>query len=574
MNDLRARTAARKPDERGMVVVKAVHPEYQKYHVVWRWLQDSLEGGEVYRDADYGSQSYPVRWTTTGEDGTSVHHLNHVDLPRHNLVRHPHEYPQPSLYGGFDGADAPSSGDEFEFRRALTPVPGFVAEAVVAHLSRIFAREVRREAPDGELGDLLRGWWADVDGKATPVDDWVQEVVAPLFAVLGQVDLAFDHPTAPEGATVETRADAEKLGLNACVASVILPEYLTHWTLAQRGGYETAVVMETDCDGDTVFREWTATGWTLYDGKGVLLDSDDHPYGRTPVFRAFDRRKPRCGNCGQSRYEQIAEVQRASYNVESELTLSNSLQASPVLSGPEDFCNGDSIEIGPGRLLPKKRSADGSGYEGWEYVSPPNDPADKLEARLQAYRDAADRAACLTKPAGAKGTNGNTVSQSGVSKMLDQSTGNDLLGQLSRSLERMERRMAEFAACVLNDGPVDPAFLAGVKVVYPQKFDLYTAADFAAVIADVQSLVDGFTGELPVMFGHMLRTQARLALPGLDDDEFAAIDAEIDAMTEKRAKEAEQRAEAAPPAPRPFPPNNQGGPEEFEPNQDDESEAA
>src|SRR3954468_6997456 len=96
------------------------HPEHIGHEVRWRWLMDSLEGGDRYRDATYG----------TDTRGQAVY----------NLVRHKREYPEPrdlavarSLgyadasyagMGGYQGSDPTvrSTDDDFELRRARTPI--------------------------------------------------------------------------------------------------------------------------------------------------------------------------------------------------------------------------------------------------------------------------------------------------------------------------------------------------------------------------------------------------------------------------------------------------------------------
>ena len=84
----------------------------------WRWLLDSLEGGERYRQATYG--------------------IDRRGLPIRNLIRHKREYPDPreplgglaadmSLPGGLGGAgDDPAAlatDDDYELRRARTLGP-------------------------------------------------------------------------------------------------------------------------------------------------------------------------------------------------------------------------------------------------------------------------------------------------------------------------------------------------------------------------------------------------------------------------------------------------------------------
>ena len=55
-----------------------------------------------------------------------------------------------------------------------------------------------------------------------------------------------------------------------------------------------------------------------------------HNFGRVPIVRLIDLKKHRTRNVGKSRYEAIAEYQREFYNRDSELILSDTLQAHPV----------------------------------------------------------------------------------------------------------------------------------------------------------------------------------------------------------------------------------------------------
>ena len=119
-------------------------------------------------------------------------------------------------------------------------MPEFVAEAVEIHLSKIYDQEVNRAGPT----DLVE-WWKDVDGRGTPIDDWMRETVAPLLLVLGCLDVClYDHPQLPAGEHVKTRADELRLGLDKCVASYILPENMLWWKCDAAGRYTECLVRE------------------------------------------------------------------------------------------------------------------------------------------------------------------------------------------------------------------------------------------------------------------------------------------------------------------------------------------
>ena len=496
------------------------HPEWLLHQLRWRWLLDSWEGGEAYRMAVYGFD---------------IH-----GMPVRNLIRHKREYPS-----SFDANYAPQTGrpagtdqanqatdDDYELRRARTPVPTFVAESVEAHLARIFSREVYREGPA-----RLQAWWRNVDGQGATVDQWMAGTIAPLLLVLGQLDIIIDHPPAPEGEEIRTRADEVRLGLDTCVASYILPENLVWWTLDRLGGYRECLVREVQDDGKVQWRYWDAHSWELFDQAGKRLAGPvEHRYGRVPIVRLFDRRRPRFRNIGLPRYEAIAELQREYYNRDSELILSDTTQAHPLLQGPEDYVQADgTVPIGPNWLLPKKKNISGASttYEGFDVVQFPKEGADSIRLNKADLRDAADRAALLLKPAGAAASTGSSVAQSGISKRLDQAAGNDLLSKIAAMLGRAEKQIAELALLVLDNG-VPLADTAAVRIHYPTQFDLFTAEELARTITQFQAILAA-AGHAPETESELLRKLVRLMLPGLQDEEYAEFDAEIERYLDTRA---------------------------------------
>ena len=499
------------------------HPEWREHQLRWRWLLDSLEGGERYRQAIYG---YDRR-----------------GLPVRNLIRHKREYPDIRdvgvlpAYEGMAGApvDSPSNlttDDDYELRRARTPVPTFVAEAVQTHLARIYSREVTRAGPEA-----LVDWWRDVDGRGTSIDHWMSETVAPLLLALGQIDFCMDHPPMPEGEAVETHADLLRLGLGRCVATVILPENMLWWRLDDAGSrYEECLVRE-DHEGDdgsvTFYRHWTDEGSTLHDADGDEVARTPHSFGRVPIVRVFDQKKPRCKNVGQSRYEGIAERQREYYNRDSELILSDTTQAHPLLQGPEDYVQADgAIPIGPSWLLPKKKNVQGNSasYEGFDVVEFPKDGADSIRKNKADLRDDVDRDSALVRPSGRDGS-----PQSGLAKRFDHCDGNNRLAKIAKVLARAEHEAAALALVVLGDGAgiSDPSF--EIVINYPGDFDLFTAGDVAGSTADFQTLV-ARAGALPKTEALMLSRLVKLCLPGLTDGQYAECDAEIAGYLARRVE--------------------------------------
>lgn len=519
----------------GQELITRRHEEWVEHHGYWRFLQDSLEGGDRYRYAVYGIDS--------------------LGFPVMNLVRHRREYPAESKDPMALAGTAPfaldrisalpgnnqrvaATDNDFDLRLARTPVPTFVSEAISRHLSRIYAREVDRLGP----AELV-AWWANVDGQGTTIDEWMADSVAPLLLALGQLDLQFDRPAVANGVPLRTRADEKAAGINRCIASYILPENLLWWRLTADGRYAECLVLEyQENDSGALlprYRHWTAAASSLYDAQGKLLETRPHGYGCVPIVRVFGRKKTRCRNIGHSEYGAIADRQREYYNRDSELILSDTIQAHPLLTGPDDYVREDgTVSVGPSYLLPKKKNLEGANpfYESWEFVNPPKGAAESIRRNKQDLRDGVDRDAALTKPAGSAGTGAGVVGQSGASKAFDHAELNDLLTRRARTLARAERTAAQFALLVIQGRPLDPADPPLVEIAYPAEFDLYSAEALASIISELQAIA-ARAGSLPEIEGDLIKRLVRLAIPGLSDARYAELDAEVMSFLEQRAVE-------------------------------------
>lgn len=512
-------------------IVDRRHPEWREFATRWRWLLDSLEAGDRYRNAIYGT--------------------DRRGLPLRNLIRHKREYPDPretpyaSMMATPDAmAGTYASDDDYELRRARTPVPTFVGDGIGRHLERVYAREVERTGPDE-----LAAWWRDVDGRGTSIDDWMCETLAPLLMACGNLDVLFDFPAVPAGESVANQADVRRLGLDRCIAAHILPENVVWWTLSASGRYSEVLILERDDEGKERYRHWTDKDWTLYDPSGKVLASGEHPFGEVPITRAFTGRKGRCQNVGIAQYEAVAELQREFYNRDSELILSDTTQAHPLLQGPEDFVQADgTIPIGPSWLLPKKKNSTGGSatYEGFDVVQFPKDGAESIRLNKEDIRDAVDRATAEFKPAG---TTGGTVSQSGVSKAIDQQALHGRLAKVAGWLRHAELSFARQALLVLHRGDksrVD-ALMGEVAIVYPTQFGLQSVAELADAMAAIRDGI-GDANDLPELTKAFLGRLARVALAGLDDAAYEALEAEIDAaVTSRVAARREAMATTIPP---------------------------
>ena len=508
------------------------HTEWREHQREWRRLYDSLEGGERYRRADYVFDPTAKQSLTTTDYGWSnfgtplprgfgtdpttgrAIDISYGQIVNRNLIPHLSE-------------TTPEGRDLYMMRLERTPVPAFVRLAIQTHLSRIYSREVRREAASPAVQD----WWKDADGKGTTIDRWMTETVAPLLLLMGQLDIAVTNPPAPEGFEVQTKADQAEAGLADAVASIVLPENVINWELTADGKeYRWCVICERH-DSNLGFRHWTDTDSDFYnlDGEWIKDRSWQHNLGWVPIRRFFDQRKPRCGNIGVSDYEQIADRSRAFYNIHSEVIMAGVFESHPRLQGPEDYLNANAdIPTGPGNVLPMRASMDKGSYSGWSYLDPPQSAQESLRSHLKEIADQIDRLAGLSKPAGA--VVGSTVAQSGVSKIMDGVDGNALLAKKADTVQACEIGVAEMVLRLLGQPIEDDS----IKVIYPRQFDPYTAADLAQALDDIARIASGM-GALPVLQAELLDRLVTLYLPGLPDEKMAEIRAEIMAKVAEAA---------------------------------------
>ena len=308
-------------------------------------------------------------------------------------------------YPGMIGADpaATAQDDDYEYRRSRTPVPEFVAEAVEIHLAKVYDQEVSRDGPD----DLM-AWWRDVDGRGTPIDDWMRETVAPLLLVLGCIDVCLDHPKAPPGrddrhagrrAAAGARPVRRQLHPpreHGLVAAATRPGVTSSAWSASTPTRPTASTTTRTATRSTRRTRATSAkpggGTTSATGSGGPTSRSSSATTATRSSSGSRTRSAASRSCGWStspstgrrtsasaRYEAIAEYQREYYNRDSELILSDTLAGPPVPLRGGGLLQGGQHAVGRPGLRPADEEEPGGGpYQGWEFVSPPKDPAESL----------------------------------------------------------------------------------------------------------------------------------------------------------------------------------------------------
>ena len=509
------------------------HKDWSEFQALWRWLSDSLEGGDRYKHADYFRGPFEVTyspWYSFGFDSMTGEGIPFLygQIVKRNLI--PKESEMSKDFVGM-----------YIMRLSRTAVPRYVEFVLRRYLSRIYGGQIKRTGPK-----LLEEFWADVSSQRLDASKWWRKVGAPLLLTLGQLDIVLGHPDVDNAEKVETRADVKRLGLHKAVMDYILPENLVWWRKDSSDRYCEVLVHERCDDGTVHWRHWTETDSNVYTDRGepVQEKSFEHAFGVCPVIRVFDGRNFRAKNVGQSRMEAIADLQKSIYNRRSELILSDVLLSHATLQGPEDLLQStSSVKVGIGSILPMKRSDSGSSvmYQGWEFLDPPTTGAESTRQHIQDDLDEIMLYAALAKPAGM--TTGKTVAQSGLSKSFDAREGNDLLSEIAETIEEAEEQAAKMALIVLTDGKASQEDLDSIEVEYPREYELFSATDLAEALADIQALISS-AGSLPETEGELLKRLISVLLPGLDEERMGELHDEIDDAVARGAEKIDQQEEA------------------------------
>ena len=254
----------------------------------------------------------------------------------------------------------------------------------------------------------LDGWWADVDGCGTTIDQWMTETVAPLLLVLGQLDLSSTIPPPPTGSRSRPGPTSSGWGSTAASPRTSSPRTCSGGGSTRPGSatpsaWSSSTTRPTT-GADARYRHWTD------DGVDPLRRGRRGPRGHARTRSAACRSSgsstaaSRGARTSASRGTRASPSGSASTTTATrELILSDTTQAHPLLQGPEDFVQADgTIPIGPSWLLPKKKNTQGGSatYEGFEVVDFPKDGAESIRKNKADIRDDVDRDSALVTPDG------------------------------------------------------------------------------------------------------------------------------------------------------------------------------
>jgi hypothetical protein len=161
--------------------------------------------------------------------------------------------------------------DKFIMRKKLSVYPNFVRKIVDVYMGFLW-----KKAPVREVDDLYNTFMANADGAGTKLDT-VLFAYQRLAMILGTVFVIVDKPK-QQGPTAVDQAYP--------YLSLRLPGQLVRERKDPGGAWEEVTFSEVD-DGETYYRTFSKTGWTLSSSErgDDIVEQGSYNLGRVPVVR-------------------------------------------------------------------------------------------------------------------------------------------------------------------------------------------------------------------------------------------------------------------------------------------------
>lgn len=468
-------------------IVERHHPDYVKNIVEWKFLRQSVEGGDGYLKG--------------------------------NLFKHPQE--EPEVYAQ---RSQRATDNHFNICQLVNDTyEGYVFQNLPTETDN--------------LDPLFHSFILQADLEGKPASNLAQEVMH-WMDTYGWVAVCVDKPNTDTDVTPANAAQELSQGLIP-YAYVVHPTHIlngkiTHgiicWLLVQEDVLDNDDPWTSSGQVVTQWRLWEPHQWTLIqkitDAQGERYTSTTgvNELGEIPFVMFYFTEAE--GFCCKGLLSDIAHMDRAVFNKASLLDEIHYAATFPQLAIPfdgdlfdEDGLTGEGKQIltmGLQSVLPF-RSAAGPP----EYVSPSSGPAEVLERNIQKLIQMALSLALLD---GEIAKDGHTkTASSGVSKAYVFEKLNRRLSNIADTLEQGFTRVFRLVALWMGK---DPATLPACLWSFPDSFEVRSLAQ---EIADsISLLAAGIPSDTAKKI--LFKTLVRKAYPKLTIEQLDAIDAEIESF--------------------------------------------
>ena len=407
--------------------------------------------------------------------------------------------------------------DDYLNRVAVTPYRPYARRILVA-----FANYATKEEPTRTHAESFKDFLADVDGKNTPMINFVRHCLI-MNACLGEFNVLVDMPTVDEQNPPNSKADEEARGLRPyCVP--LMPHDIVDWSIGSDGRYEWVLIENRRVinkpDEDEAHEEVTRTYWDKQqfiaykkeEKKWVMIDKPKpHPCGRVPVLHIVYEDADNDPLTPESWFYDLADMNRLIYNLDS--------------IDVENFATqGHGQLILPGHNEEDIKKASTS--EAWtedkdergisRYIQPSGIEHEKIENKILNTRSEMYRVAGLNHRTDSKDA------ESAEAKAWDFEEVNQFLKAFASTGGHIEEELTDIAA------KWESTSGKGIESKYPTDFSVREISKIIEGILDLKQI--GWTSETGRK--EAIKDAYRGLFPNLTNDLKNKIDTEIDASVE------------------------------------------
>jgi hypothetical protein len=411
------------------------HPEYKLRKQVWRQYRDLYAGGEHLR-------------------------LN----AQHYLVRRQRE-----------------PGDVYAERLSRMFYENYIGSIVDWYAATVFRREpvLTFEGKKDAAKQFFSTLVDDADRKGTGLTDfWRRQLVEAMVAGTSYILVDFPRPDRKAG----SRAEEDAVGASRAYLVDYAAEDVINWSLDDQGNFDWVVIRTKSVKKDRVEDEdWrTEIRWAYYDKTSFRIYKQTESGGETNAVEMTDEGAHGLAKLGRVplfplripeglwMLNRAGLLQLEHFNKSNALAwaLTMGLFAMPVVYSEREWSQmvGESyyIQLGPGDKF------------GW---TEPEGKVYQIAAdNLQSLQEEMYRV-CYLAQAGGSLDRGST--QSAVSKQLDFSITQEVLGAYSDAVKDQMRRVLKAIEAAREDG-------LAISVTGMDEFDI---ADFSTELSDAQQLL-------------------------------------------------------------------------------------
>jgi len=432
----------------------------------------------------------------------------------------------------------------FRFKReALEDYVNRVAMSPYSPLARQiveeYVRYVTKDQPERTGSESFKELIENTDRTGRNIDTFVRDALS-LALVMGEICILVDMPQSD--VPIASKADAESRGLRP-YAVVVLPQAIIDWSIGDDGRYDWLIIETVSLDNSVeyqspmkvtrrtyydkqywqVYEQKTATDGSAGNSDGqnrkqewTLVASGEHNCGETPVIRIVVNDVDRNALTPESWFFDLADMNRAIYNLDS-LDLANLYYQTfgILILPPAD----DSATVVLSRAHALTENPETKGIS--RFIQTTGAEGESFDRKIN------DIKIRMFQTAGLQYNTEKNVAESGISKAWNFQRVNQFLAGVAKYAELIEARVSELAA--KWQGGSD-----GYTAQYPRTYNVKELAELIEAVLGIKNI--GFASETG-------RKEAikRLYHEVLDDttrEIMATIEKEVDASEEPDPLEA------------------------------------